>query len=121
MRISTIIVLFVVFTNAGAFMMQTTGATDVLGINTETGADAEVQEAKNAADSVDTGNANGGTLFAMYNSLLNTVEAIFTAISPAAQILTNIGVPTWFTAYLFSGMTIVTAVDVISWLRGSNL
>jgi hypothetical protein len=121
MRISTIIVLFVVFTNAGALMLQTTGAADVMGINAETGADDEVQEAQNAAKAVDTGNAAGGTLFAMYNSLLNTVEAIFTAISPAAQIMSNIGVPTWFTSYLFSGMTIVTAVDIISWLRGSDL
>lgn len=121
MRISTLIVLFFVFMNAGAGMLYTTGVAAQMGVNAETGDPSEIQGAQDAAEEIDTGSGAGGTLFAMYNSLIDTVESIFVAVLPGAQMLNNLGVPGWFTAYLFSGATIVTGVDIIGWLRGSNL
>jgi hypothetical protein len=121
MRISTLIVLFFVFMNAGAFMLQSTGVAAHMGVNAETGDPSEIQQAQDAAENINTGNNVGGTLFAMYNSLVGVVESIFAAMFPGAQMLSNLGVPDWFTAYLFSGATIITGVDVIGFLRGSNL
>jgi len=121
MRISTLIVLFFVFMNAGAGMLQATGVAAHMGINAETGNPDEIQQAQDAASEIDTGGSVGGTLFAMYNALVGTVEQIFVAVLPGARMLSNLGAPGWFTAYLFSGATIVTGVDVIGFLRGSNL
>lgn len=124
MRISFILLIFLVLVNGWGGLMQTYDIDDQLGINAETGGGEELEQAQNAARDIQTGEAIGGTLLGFYNALLNTVQGIVFGLQPGAQMLANIVPPgpaedviTW----AFAVLPIITAADLLAYARGVDL
>jgi len=121
MRISVYFVMFLLFFNAGGAMLESTGAADTMGIDVAEGNDKELQQAKDAAGNPDPGNGLGGTLFGLYNSLAGLLETIFDTIMPGAAMLKANGFPDFLVNFLFTGMSVIIGLDVISYFRGYGL
>lgn len=121
MRISIYIVMFLVFFNAGAAMLETTGAAKTMGIDISEGNDERIEEAQNASRSPDPGNGVGGTLFGLYNSLAGLLETILNTIAPGAEMLKANGFPAFIINWSFAAMPIIIGLDIISYFRGYSL
>jgi hypothetical protein len=124
MRLSVILLVFLLLLNGWAGLLQQYDIDDHLGINAETGDPEELQDAKDAAGSVQTGDAIGGTLLGYYNALLSTVGGMFLGIQPGVQILVNIappGVAEDFITWMGVIVPIVIVVDVLAYARGVSL
>lgn len=121
MRVSVHIVLFLVFFNAGAVMLQDTGVADDMGINPDEGNDERLEQASDAAREPDPGSGIGSTLFGMYNSLAGTVETVFNTIFPGAAMLKANGFPNFWIDFLFAAMPIIVGLDTVAFFRGWKL
>lgn len=111
------IVLFLLSFNGAAAMMGAAGAWGYMGIQPDPGGDKIETDVTQEAQDFDTSQGSGATLFGLYNSLAGVLEAIFNSIYPGAAMLKRIGVPDYLVNWLFAGLTIVPAIDLIDFLR----
>lgn len=116
-KISMWIVLFLLFFNGGAVMLQASGAADYLGVTPATGGGERLDDVSDELNSYETGNGGGSTLFGLYNTLSQPLEAAFNAIFPGAQMLKNVGVPGYLVTFLFTGLAVVPGYDLLVFLR----
>lgn len=124
MRISIILLIFLVLFNGWAGLLQTYDVDDHLGISAETGDAEALEEAEASASEIQTGGAIGGTLLGYYNNLLNTVKGITTGIQPGAQMLVNIvpaGPGEDLVVWAFSITPFIIAADILAYARGVDL
>lgn len=120
MRISTQLVLFFIFFNAGAGMLVSTGVAADLGIDAQTNAPDQLDQASNAAENARPGQA-GATLFGLYTRLSNVVQTIYNTLFPGMAMLKRTPVPGFFIDFVSSGLSIIAFVNVASFLRGAEL
>lgn len=124
MRVSIYLLIFLILFNGWAGLLQQYDIDDQLGINAETGDPQELDEAKSAADNIQTGQSIGGTLLGYYNALLNTVEGMVTGLQPGVQMLVNISPPgPAEDVIVWAGtiIPIIVATDLIAVARGVDL
>lgn len=121
MRVSVYIVMFILFTNAGAAALQSTDAADTIGVDPAEGSDEQINAAKDAARSPDPGNGVGGTLFGLYNSIAGLLETIFNLIFPAAAMFKSTPIPDFAVNYAYTAMPIIVGLDVAAYFRGWSL
>lgn len=124
MRISFILLIFLLLFNGWAGLIQEYGIDEQLGINAETGNAEELQQAQDSAREIQTGEPIGGTLLGFYNALLQTVQGIVTGLQPGAQLLTNVAPPgpaDDVIVWGFSVLPIIIAADLLAYARGVNL
>lgn len=124
MRLSFILLIFLLLFNGWAELLQRLGIDDHLGISAETGDPAELQQAQAAARSIQTGETIQGTLLGFYNALLNTVQGIVTGLQPGVQMLVNIlppGAAEDFVVWAFAILPIIIAGDVLAYARGVDI
>lgn len=121
MRVSVWIVMFLLFFNAGAGMLISTGVADEIGINPQTGNDDRLEAANESASNINPGSGSGGTLFGLYNALAQTLETIFNAILPGAAMLKTAGFPAFFVDFLFTAAFVIVGLDTIAFFRGYEL
>lgn len=116
-KISIWIVLFLLFFNGGAVMLEESAAADYLGVNPAVGDNEQLDKAKQEAQKYGTGTGGGQTLFGLWNSLSNVLQTVVDSIFPAATMMRNVGVPNYIVTYFFTGISIVPGIDVIMFLR----
>lgn len=124
MRISVKIVIFLILFNGWAGVLQTYHVDDHLGITAETGNPEKLDEAVESSQTINTGNAIGGTLLAMYNSITDTVETIVRATQPGADMLIMIlppGPAEAFIKWIFTIAPLLAGLDILAYLRGVDL
>lgn len=124
MRISFILLIFLILFNGWGSIMMEYGIDEQIGISAETGNAEELGEAQTAARDIQTGEAIGGTLLGYYNALLNTVQGIVTGLQPGVQMLVNIAPPGAtqdLIVWAFSVLSIIVAADVLAYARGVDL
>lgn len=124
MRISVILLVFLILLNGWGGLLQTYDIDDHLGISAETGSPEELEQASRNAQDIQTGESIGGTLLGFYNGLLNTVEGMFLGLQPGVQILVNIapaGAAEDLVIWIFSALPIVIAADILAYARGVDL
>ena len=124
MRISIILLIFLLLFNGWGALLQEYHIDDHLGINAETGNPQELQQAKQSAAEIQTGNSIGGTLLGYYNALLNTVEGMVVGLQPGVQMLVNIappGIAEDLIIWMGGIIPIIIAVDVLAYARGVDL
>lgn len=125
MRISVVILIFLILFNGWAGLLQQYDVDDHLGIGAETGDPEALNNATKEAESIQTGgDAVGGTLLGFYNALSKTVEGMFRGIEPGVAMLLNIvppGVAEDFITWLFTIIHIIMAIDMLAYLRGVDL
>lgn len=125
-RVTTLLVIFFVGLNVFAAMLMSTGAAATLGITTDVGGDAELNNTLGQAGAGDngglpTGSPSDGTLFGLYNVVAGTIAGVFEYIFPGLQMLGRAGVPSFITSLLGTVFTLVMAFDVASFVRGYDL
>lgn len=124
MRLSVILLVFLILLNGWGGLLQQYDVDEHLGINAETGDPEELEGAKESARSVQTGDAIGGTLLGYYNALLSTVGGMFLGIQPGVQMLVNIappGVAEDFIIWMGVIIPIIIVTDILAYARGVSL
>lgn len=124
MRISIILLIFLLLFNGWGALLQDYDIDDHLGINAETGDPEELQTAVNNSQDIQTGEAIGGTLLGYYNALLNTLKGIVVGLQPGVQMLVAVAPPGAaedLIIWAFSILPIVIAADFIAIARGVDL
>ena len=124
MRISVILVIFLILFNGWGGLMQQYDIDDHLGVSTETGNPAELEQAQDNASELQTGNAVGGTLLGYYNGLINTIQSITVAIEPGTQMMINIvppGIAEDFIIWMSSIVKFIILADIAAYARGVDL
>jgi len=124
MRVSIILLIFLILFNGWGGLMQEYDIDDELGINAETGDAQELQNATQSAKDIQTGQPLGGTLLGFYNSLLSTVEGMVTGLQPGVQLLVNVapaGIAEDIIIWAGLALPIIVAVDLLAYARGVDL
>lgn len=124
MRISIVLLVFLILFNGMSGLTMEYGIDDHMGIGTETGSAPELEQARQNAQTVRTGESIGGTLLGFYNSILNTVKGLVTGLQPGVQLLVNVappGIMEDFIVWVFSVLPILIAADLIAIARGVDL
>lgn len=124
MRISVLLIIFLVLFNAWGALLQEYHVDDHLGISAGTGDAAELEQAQQESEQIQTGENIGQTLLGYYNSLLGTVEGIVAGWQPGVQLLVNIvppGIGEDLIIWGFGFMPIVIAIDLLAYARGVDL
>lgn len=121
MRPSTRIVIFLVFFNLAASMVMASGLGAAWGVAPNPGGDDEIDAANAEAEQVEPSGGFGETLFMMYNSIADTFNAIVRVVFAGPTMLTNVGIPAWFTTFLFGPMYILVGLDIMYALTGREL
>jgi len=124
MRISIILLIFLLLFNGWGGLMQQYDIDDHLGINAETGDAEELQQAQSSAQDIQTGQPTGGTLLGFYNSLLTTVEGMMVGLQPGVQLLVNAvppGIAEDIIIWASAALPIIIAVDILAYARGVDL
>lgn len=124
MRISILLIIFLLLFNGWGALLQDYGIDEQLGINAETGDADALEQAETNAGNVSTGEAVGQTLLGFYNNLLQSLKGILTAWEPGLQLLVNVvpaGIGEDIVIWAFSIMKIVIFVDFLAYARGVDL
>lgn len=124
MRLSIILLIFLVLFNGWAGLMQQYDVDDHLGISAETGNAEELDRATTSAGNVTTGEPAGQTLLGYYNNMMNTLTGIITGLQPGVQLLVNIipsGIGEDIVVWAFTILPILGAVDMLYFGRGGGL
>lgn len=118
MRITTQILLFFIFMNAGATLIQDLGADEALGTDPQVNAPNDLKEAQNEANTTETQGGGLSTLYGLTIVLGQLWGAFTGALMPATGMLLDVGVPKPIVTFLRSGMAIVGAIEIGDFLRG---
>lgn len=124
MRISIILLIFLILFNGVGGLMQTYDIDDHMGIGVNTGSAPELEQATQNAQSIRTGESIGGTLLGFYNGILNTVKGVMLGIQPGVQLLVNVapaGLVEDFIIWAFSIIPILIFADLVAIARGVDL
>lgn len=120
MRISTILVIFLLFLNGAAGVLTASGTADALGIQPEPGGDAQADQAVQNAEGVEPGGGLGDTLFSLYTSVTRGVEAVYGLVFYGPVMIANLGVPSWLTGMFSGALTVIVFADVVYLLTGRS-
>lgn len=124
MRLSLMLLIFLVLFNAFGAVLQDYGVDDDLGINAGTGEAEELTNATSDAESVTTGETTGQTLLGYYNNLLNTLKQMLLGLQPGVQLLVNVvpsGIAEALIIWVANILPILIAVDILYFARGGGL
>lgn len=119
-RASVYIALFLISVNAAAGMLQVTGVAGDLGVGVQSSQQQELEQAQQEAQRFGPGGGAGQTLFGLYASLAKTVTGIVEAVSPAASMAINAGVPAFYANFVFAFLLVIPTLDVIAFLRSGG-
>lgn len=119
-RASTQIVIVLVLMTAASNAIMASGVGAALGVAPTTGAQGEIDDVQDSADSIQPSQGPTETLFSLYNSVTGVFNNIYGVIFAAPLMLINIGVPTWLTTFLFAPAVVIVAADIAHLLTGRD-
>lgn len=111
------IVLFLLFFNSGAALMDATGTADYLGVDPDTGDTSELKDANSQVQDYKTGTGQGATLFGAYSRLAGVFNIVINAINPGAEMLKAGGVPPPLVNFIFGGLSIIPPLELAFFIR----
>jgi hypothetical protein len=116
-KLSVYVVLFLLFFNGSAILLDASGTTEHLGIETSTDNGDEVVAASEDARTFEVGGGLGQTLFGLYAALGGVLEGLFNAVNPGAAMLKSTFVPDYLVNFVFLGLHLLPAIDIVKFLR----
>jgi hypothetical protein len=116
MKISVVLV----FLNAAAELMRSSGIAEAMGADPEPGAAAKMQAALEAARNIEPGGGFGATLFQLFIAVARSFEAIFEFVLAGPSMLINIGIPEPLVLFLFLPVPLLIGRDVAYLLTGRS-
>lgn len=118
----TLLMIFFLVLNLWAGVLMQTGVAQTIGVETNVGGDAALENTTNEADDVSSGAPTGQTLFGMYNVLATGMSALTSITTAGPTMLEQARVlPPVLTGMLKTIFAVVIAVGLISFLRGWDL
>ena len=113
MRYSTRIVIFLIFLNAAAGVMVSSGVAADWGVSPTPGGDEAIQEANETASSIQGSGGFGETLFGAFAGAANAFGDIFGLATAGPTMISNLGVPGWLTGFLFGPLYLLVGIDLV--------
>lgn len=124
MRLSIILVIFFLLFNGWGGLMMEYDIDDHLGINAETGDAEELEQAREGARNVSTGEPTGQTLIGYYGQQLGSLTDMLAGLQPGVQLLVNTipsGIGEDIVIWAFTILPILAAIDALYFARGGGL
>lgn len=118
MRKTWAITIFFIFFNAGAVMLEATGASAAWGVESPTGTTDALNDAVNAMNGIQASGGLADTLFGSFAAAGSLVEAVGRGAVAGPLLLNSAGVPAVFTAFLFAPVALLIGRDIIHALTG---
>jgi len=118
LRKTPTIVVFFVFFSAAAGLMEATGLTSAMGVQSPTGATDALDDSVMAIEQVSAADSVGDTLFGSFVAGARAIEALARGVFAGPLLLTGVGVPAPFVVFLFAPAAIIVAMDAIHYLTG---
>lgn len=119
-RASTQIVIFLVLLTAASNAIMASGVGAALGVAPSTGAQDQIDQVQQDAETIEPTQGNTETLFSLYNSVTSVFSDLYGVIFAAPLMLINIGLPGWFVTFLFAPAVVIVATDVAHLLTGRD-
>lgn len=121
MRISTIVVLYIILMSVFTGMFDTAGVWDDWGVEIDTGVDEQVNETQKTFKQVQTGGLGAQTLIGMFLTVYNTLKTAYTLVTAAPTVLQSVGVPTFLTLPIKAVMFIIVGRDILGAWTGREI
>lgn len=115
------LVIFLILLNAAAGFLVASGWTEDVGVTPEPGGDEHVENTTNASQNVKPSGGLLGTLFALFNSVTKSFQAMIGIVFAGPLLLANLGIPNWVLGFFFAPLYFIVALDIIYLLVGRRI
>lgn len=122
-RATSMILVFMLFANSTAIVLDSSasGWSDEANQDVNLGATEEIAELRTDLRTIQTSGGFAETLFATLSSVGNTIEAILKSTYAAPEMISNVGVPGWLTAFMFAPLALVVGLDFVYFITGREM
>lgn len=121
MRVTTVVLIFLLFLNLSSAAFVNSGAAEDMGIEPSAGGDDAVEKANSTASQLEPSGGFGATLFGLFVSVGQWFDTLVSTVFAAPHMFQNLGVPAWITNFVFGPMYIVATIDIAYILIGRRL
>ena len=118
MRRTWAIVVFLIFFDAGAVLLEVTGTTAAWGVESPTGTVDALTDAQQAMNGLQASGGLADTLFGSFAAAASAVEAVGRAVIAGPLLLSSAGIPEPFVAFLFAPAALVIGRGILHALTG---
>jgi len=113
MRRTIAIVVFFIFFNASAILIEVSGTAAAMGVEAPVGITTGLDEATGAVNGLAASNGVGDTLFGSFTAAARTIEVMAKGVFAGPIMLTSAGIPTPIVTFLFAPAGIIVAMDLL--------
>jgi len=117
--INTVIILMLL--NATPALLAGSGVAADFGVEPSIGGDERIDMANQNMSEVEPSGGIGDTLFQLFQSVTDPVEAVMNILFAGPSMFNNLGVPSWLTAFIFAPLYLITGGTIIYVLAGRRL
>jgi len=121
MRATTSIVLFWIWFDASAALLEATGIAKAMGVSTSLGAGEGLQTAVNGLTAIQSGGVSAQSLVGLTAVATGAVETFVGGLSAGPRILVNIGLPLEFVVFLHAPVGLLAGRMIIYTLAQREL
>lgn len=121
MRKATQILVFNLFLNGAATVVDASGLAEDLGVNPTTGASRSLQQAAEAGQQISSSSGIAESLFSLVVAAIQTTTALVQASYAAPQMFNNLGFPVWATTFIFAPIYLFGALALVHVATGRGL
>lgn len=121
MRITTLVLVFLVFLNGSAGVFVQSGAAADWGVAPNPGGDQAIEEANSTSQDLQSSGGFGDTLFGLFVSVANWFSNLIGAIFAAPSMFVNLGMPAYLATFIFGPLYILATADIAYILTGRRL
>lgn len=119
-RVETSVVVFYLWLNAAAVMLEEVGFTDALGIG-YAGVGDGLSGAMAELSSIQAGAGNAETLLAVFAAVTNAFQGIIGGLFAGPRFMLALGIPEPFVAFLMAPLGLIIGRGVIYMISGREL
>lgn len=120
-RVTSSVIVFFMFFSAAANLLESTGTTDAMGVQTGVSAGAKLNEAAAAMSQVRGSAGTVESLFSIYTMVTSSMEAFAVGMSAGPRLLSAAGVPSYIIVFLFAPAAVIVGLDILYALSGRDL
>lgn len=118
MRVSTKILVFMIFLNASSTVVQASGLAEDMGISPKPSDTGALEDAQRQSQSVNASSGVGSTLFGLYTEGGMLVQGFVGVLAGGPIMLAGLGIPLWVLTFIFAPAYVISAVDIYYALSG---
>jgi hypothetical protein len=114
------ILIFLIFMNSTAGLLNAAGVTDALGVEPAIQDDGALENARENASKISPQQDEGAlqSFVSVTTNFVDQLEAVITAPVAAPLMLTSLGVPSIITGFVFAPMYLIVTIDLVHYVTG---